>query len=112
MKRCKKCLYPETTKPFIHFDDEGVCSGCRVSEEKERIDWDSREESLKQLVAPYKTNNTYDCIIPVSGGKDSTFQVHYVVNVLKLRPLLVTFNHLDNSLVGIRFRSYSIYPLT
>ena len=103
MKRCKKCLYPETTKPYIVFDDEGICGGCIVSEEKDNIDWDERAKNLKELVAPYRsTNNSYDCIIPVSGGKDSTFQVHYVVNVLKLRPLLVTFNHLDNSQVGIR----------
>lgn len=102
MIRCTKCLYPETTRPYITFDDEGVCGGCRVHEEKERINWDERGQKLKTLIEPYKTGSTYDCIIPVSGGKDSTFQVHYAVEVLGLKPLLVTFNHLDNSEVGIR----------
>jgi N-acetyl sugar amidotransferase len=102
MKRCNKCLYPETTKPFIVFDEEGICSGCRVSEEKQKINWEERALALKELIDPYKTNNNYDCIIPVSGGKDSTFQTHYAVKELGLNPLLVTFNHLDNSDVGIR----------
>ena len=102
MKRCTKCLYPETTKPYITFDDEGVCSGCKVSEEKKNIDWDARKKKLKKLISYYKGNGVYDCIIPISGGKDSTYQVHYAVKVLGLNPLLVTFNHLDNSTVGIR----------
>lgn len=102
MKRCTKCLYPETTRPFIHFDDDGVCSGCRVHEEKEKIDWDERKKQLDKIADNYRGEYGYDCIIPVSGGKDSHYQVHYVVNELKLKPLLVTFNHLDNSNVGIR----------
>ena len=102
MKRCTKCLYPETTKPFITFDEKGVCSGCLVSEEKKNIDWGERKEKLKTLISLHKGDGPYDCIIPVSGGKDSTYQVHYAVVELGLRPLLVTFNHLDNSQVGIR----------
>lgn len=102
MIKCAKCLYPENTKPFIFFDEKGVCSGCRVHEEKEKIDWKERENILKRFVSNYKKDTGYDCIIPVSGGKDSHYQVHYVVNELNLRPLLVTFNHLDNSAEGIK----------
>lgn len=102
MLRCSRCLYPETTRPFIHFDEDGICSGCRVHDEKSNIDWTDRESKLRQLVSGYKRDSGYDCIIGVSGGKDSHFQVHYVTKVLGLRPLLVTFNHLDNSEVGIR----------
>jgi N-acetyl sugar amidotransferase len=102
MERCTKCLYPETTKPYIIFDEVGVCSGCKVAEEKHKINWDDRANKLKKLIEPYRGGSRYDCIIPVSGGKDSTFQVHYAVKELGLKPLLVTFNHLDNSDVGIR----------
>ena len=80
MIRCTKCLYPETTKPFITFDDDGVCSGCRTHGEKEKVNWEEREHKLRALIDPYRSNDTcYDCIIPVSGGKDSTFQVHYAI---------------------------------
>ena len=105
MIRCTKCLYPETTKPFITFDEEGVCGGCRTSEEKDTIDWEERGKLLRTLIKESikkPQNPNYDCIIPVSGGKDSTYQVHYVKNVLGLKPLLVCFNHQDNSYTGIR----------
>ena len=101
MERCKKCIYPSTTKPYILFDDKGICGGCRVSEEKEKIDWTERAGMLKDLVAPYKKETGYDCIVPISGGKDSHYQVHYVKEILGLHPLVVTFNHLDNSKTGI-----------
>ena len=101
LERCRKCLYPFTTKPYIIFDDEGICGGCRVAEEKANIDWEERERLLRVLVQPYKKDTGYDCIVPVSGGKDSHYQVYYVKEVLGLRPLVVTFNHLDNSKTGI-----------
>ena len=105
MKRCNRCLYPETTRPYITFNDDGVCSGCVTHEEKKHINWEEREFWLKNTVEgviDHNSDNAYDCIIPVSGGKDSCFQIHYAINVLGLKPLLVTFNHLDNSEVGIR----------
>ena len=69
---CKKCLYPDT-KPQLNFDENGVCDACIAAEKKEQIDWDGRKEELKQLVEKYKCKDgtKYDCIIPVSGGKDS-----------------------------------------
>jgi len=104
MRFCTRCLYPETSAIKLTFDDEGVCSGCRVAEEKEKIDWEERKKMLGKLLEQYKNKDgsNYDCIIPVSGGKDSHFQVHLIKEVYGLNPLLVTFNHQFNCGKGIR----------
>ena len=93
MKYCKKCVLPETHETII-FDEEGICNICRQSEIKHHtIDWEARKEILNQLLANYKDKGQYDCIVPFSGGKDSTFQLWYVVTQLKLKPLVVRFDH-------------------
>jgi len=93
MRYCTRCTYPET-QDTIMFDGEGVCSICRQIEYRdEKIDWDARRKQLDELVGQYKDKGLYDCIIPFSGGKDSTFQAWYVINELKLKPLLVRFDH-------------------
>ncbi len=90
MKFCTKCVMP-STKPDLHFDDEGVCDACRSQEAKnEKIDWTKREKEFLELVKKYKTNKDYDCVIGVSGGKDSTYQVLKVLE-LGLNPLCVCF---------------------
>jgi N-acetyl sugar amidotransferase len=89
---CTKCVYPGIAATPLTFDEEGVCSGCRVSLQKERIDWTKREKMLKDLVDGYRSNSNYDIVIPVSGGKDSYYQTHYAVNILGLKPLLVTYH--------------------
>jgi len=104
---CTKCLYPSTALPTIEFDSEGVCSGCRAHETRKKINWDQQEEELKTLIKKIKSEQVnpplkYDCVIGVSGGKDSHFQVYYAKEILKLNPLLVTFNHLDNSAIGLK----------
>ena len=73
--------------------DDGVCSGCVVHDEKPVIDWESREKEFKDLLYSYKNKDgsNYDCIIPVSGGKDSHFQAWYIKEKLGLNPLLVTY---------------------
>lgn len=88
---CSKCTYPNIAVNLM-LNDEGVCSGCLVSEEKEKIDWQKREELFKNLLFKYKNTNrsNYDCIIPVSGGKDSHFQAWYIKE-LGLKPLLVSY---------------------
>jgi N-acetyl sugar amidotransferase len=85
-------------------DDEGICSGCLIHEEKNRIDWKLRLEKLKLLVNEYKNKSgkNYDCIVPVSGARDSYFIVHTVKHVLGLNPLLVTYNKHYNTDVGYR----------
>lgn len=94
MQLCKRCLYGVYHPLNITFDEEGVCSGCLVHDEKNQIDWAKRAYELKMLVEGYKEKNNgpYDCIVPVSGARDSVFIVDYVINTLKLHPLLVTYN--------------------
>ncbi len=104
MRYCKRCVYPENHALGITFDAEGVCSGCRIHEEKEVIDWNERLTRLKAIAENYRnrSGNTYDCVVPVSGGKDSYFTVHTVIKTLGLNPLLVNYNHEYNTKTGIR----------
>ena len=89
---CSNCVYPSSSAVALEFDERGFCSGCQVYEEKDAINWDQRKELLITICEKYKTDGYYDCIIPVSGGKDSYFQTHIVINELGLNPLLVTYN--------------------
>ncbi len=105
MRYCKRCLYPENHPLGLTFDDEGVCSGCRVHEEKDgEINWEERKGELIALVDRHRSKNNkgYDCVIPVSGNGDSYFVTHFVKHVLKLNPLLVTYNIQYNTKIGIR----------
>lgn len=90
MRYCKKCVMPET-RPGIVFDEEGVCRPCRVAEERKELDWDARFEKLKKLCDKYRGMNGdyYDCIIPASGGKDSTYQIYVMKELLNMNPLVV-----------------------
>jgi len=101
---CTECLYPSTHPLGITFDDKGVCSGCRIHREKNTLDWGARSESLKKIFDNYRSTSgrNYDCIIPVSGARDSYFIVHLVKNVFGMNPLLVTYNKQYNTAVGVR----------
>jgi len=93
MRYCTKCVLPDTHET-IQFDEQGVCNICRQAEVKhKKIDWDERKKILDGIIAKYRDKGQYDCIVPFSGGKDSTFQLWYVVTQLKLKPLVVRFNH-------------------
>lgn len=93
MQHCSKCLLPETHETVV-FDEKGVCSVCKNHEYKqEKVDWDHRKEMFLELLERYRDKGDYDCIIPGSGGKDSTYQVYFIVTELKLKPLVVTFDH-------------------
>lgn len=89
---CSKCVYPAVAATPLTFDEHGVCSGCRVAEQKKDINWDERMQMLRELTDEYRSSSNYDIIIPVSGGKDSYFQTHIAVNELGLKPLLVTYH--------------------
>ena len=104
MEYCQRCVYPANSAVPLTFDDQGVCSGCRVDEEKQNIDWQERRRRLKQILDEYKAKaqGPYHCIIPVSGGKDSHWQTHVIKREFGLNPLLVTFNHEMNTHRGIR----------
>ncbi len=90
IRLCTRCIYPDT-KPDLFFDDEGVCSACRSFESRSQVDWVERRTELKRLLADYRNRDggNYDCIVPVSGGKDSTYQVVRLLE-LDLNPLCVT----------------------
>lgn len=90
MRYCKKCVMPDT-KPDLHFDEEGICNACRNFEGRMEINWEERKAELLNLVEKFKSKDgsTWDCIVPVSGGKDSTYQVVKMLQ-LGLNPLCVT----------------------
>ena len=104
---CTRCVYPAISAAPMEFDDDGVCMGCRMSEIKAAIprsEWDSRLDLLREILERYRSKDgaTYDCVIPVSGGKDSWFQTHVVKNELGFNPLLVTYNGNNWTPVGWR----------
>lgn len=104
MEFCSRCLYPKNHPLYLYIDEEGVCSGCRVHEEKDTLDWKPRADKLGRIFEAYKnrSGNNYDCIIPVSGARDSYFIVHTVKNIYGMNPLLVTYNKQYNTAEGIR----------
>lgn len=104
VQTCKRCLYNTNHPLGLVLDAEGICSGCRVHEEKDRLDWAERWQRLEDLVKPYRSRDSrnYDCIVPVSGAGDSFFIVHLVKERLGLKPLLVTYNRYYNTPLGIR----------
>src|SRR5438445_12590353 len=87
---CQRCVMPDT-KPDLRIGEEGVCSACRYIEHRHEVDWDARKQELLRVVDRYrsKDGSNYDCIVPVSGGKDSHFQVLRILE-LGLNPLCVT----------------------
>lgn len=110
MKYCVRCTFPENAKPDIIFDKKNVCSGCNFQEQKLTqftVAWDERKRWLKEILDEHKARakeegRLYDCILPISGGKDSYFQVYMMKVVYGMSPLLVTYNHGMNSKIGNR----------
>ncbi len=105
MRYCKKCLFPDT-KPDLYFNEEGICDACRSAEQKRgevnAIDWNEREKQFKKILEKFKSKDgsKYDCIIPVSGGKDSFFQTYAMKFIHKMNPLAVTFDQFDQTDIG------------
>lgn len=94
IRYCKRCLFPET-KPDLHFNEEGVCSACVAAESKDKgIDWEQRERDFHTIIDKFRLKDDeigYDCLIPVSGGKDSTYQAYFMKEVCGMNPLCVCF---------------------
>lgn len=89
LKRCTKCILPETF-PFIEFDKNGVCNICNNYVKKNQP---KPIEELKELVEPYRNKNGKpDCLVPFSGGRDSTYTLHIVKNILKMNPIAFTYD--------------------
>lgn len=99
LKYCVRCVMPHT-KPDLHIDEEGVCNACRSIEKRKEINWDERKKELLEILEKYrKHGSNWDCIVPVSGGKDSTYQVIRMLQ-LGLNPLCVTSSTCDLSEIG------------
>lgn len=120
MRYCKRCVIPDT-RPNIRLNAEGVCNACESADHKTEIDWTQREQLFRDVVDHAKASSRgYDCLIPVSGGKDSTWQV---VKCLEygLNPLAVTYRpplrtelgraNLDNLIgLGVDHIDFSVDP--
>lgn len=93
MKKCIKCGLPETYET-IEFNESGICNICNQHSYKNNsIDWESRKTTLDNLINEYRGKYEYDCIIPFSGGKDSTFTLYYLIKEYNIKPLVVQFDH-------------------
>ena len=99
---CKRCCLP-STKPHLAFDEEGICNACRNYENRKNVDWDERKKELMAILDRYrsKDGSNWDCIIPVSGGQDSTYQVVTMLE-LGMNPLCVTATTCDLTDIGRR----------
>jgi N-acetyl sugar amidotransferase len=102
MKRCKKCVMPDT-RPGLTLNKDGVCQACIRHEERSQVDWAQRRADLKKLCDRHrKSDGGYDCIIPVSGGKDSTYQVKVIKEDMGMNPLLVNVSNFSWTDAGRR----------
>ena len=97
MNYCNCCVYP-AIGVNLNFDTDGICTACKTAEKFEELDddfWTKRKEKFEKIINRYKKNNNstnYDCLIPVSGGKDSFYQTHKMVTDYGLKPLLMTYH--------------------
>src|SRR3990172_1602392 len=100
MRYCRLCVMPDT-KPDLLLDAEGVCNACRSFEKRKLVDWDARKEELLRILDRYRSRDgsRWDCIVPVSGGKDSTYQVVRMLQ-MGMNPLCVTATTCDLSDIG------------
>jgi N-acetyl sugar amidotransferase len=97
MNYCNCCVYP-AIGVNLNFDTDGICTACKTAEKFEELNddfWTKRKEKFEKIINRYKKNNNstnYDCLIPVSGGKDSFYQTHKMVTDYGLKPLLMTYH--------------------
>lgn len=88
LRRCAKCILPETM-PYIKFNKDGICNYCENYKKRNLVD---NLENLKERLNLYRTNNTQNVIVPMSGGRDSCYCLHLTVNELDLRPVTYTYD--------------------
>ena len=91
MKFCTNCVFSAVSATPLTFDEEGVCSGCRAAKIKDKINWAEREDFYEELIDEYRNPEGYDCLLPVSGGKDSYFAAH-IAKKYNLKALMVTYH--------------------
>lgn len=101
MKYCVKCVMPDT-RPGIRFNDQGVCYPCINADRRKTIDWKRRQKELRKLCDRYrKSDGSHDCIVTVSGGKDSWFQVYVMKEIMGMNPLLLNVWNLSWTVTGM-----------
>ena len=88
LKRCSKCILPETM-PHISFDSNGVCNYCNNHKPRNNP---KPKQNLLNLIEPYRRLNGNDCIVPFSGGRDSCYALHLIVEELKMKPITYTYD--------------------
>jgi len=102
MKFCKLCVMPDT-RPGITFDSEGICSACRHTEYKKTINWQDRQKSFAKLCESHRSkSDENDCIVAVSAGKDSFWQVCTLVEKYHMNPLLASVYGFDWTQTGLQ----------
>ncbi len=90
---CTRCVVPSTDES-ASFDQAGVCSVChQIDYKRQEIDWRQRGHAFDELIEAHRGKHDYDCIVPFSGGKDSTFTLWYLVTQKKMKCLVVSFDH-------------------
>lgn len=99
IKYCTRCCLPETMEGMT-FDETGMCVPCRSSEVKMHINWETRRQNLEAMLNAHRSDISYDCMLPMSGGKDSTYQAYMLTKVLNVTPLAVTHGQNWYSLIG------------
>jgi N-acetyl sugar amidotransferase len=97
---CKQCIMPNS-RPRIVFDEEGICNACRNAEDKKAIDWDLRKKEFESLIGKFRSKDgSWDCVVPWSGGKDSSAIAYKLKFEFGMNPLLVTFSPMLPNEVG------------
>jgi len=97
---CKNCVTP-TSRPDLKLDERGICSAClKAEQKKQEIDWKKREVQLENIFSKHRHKTDYNCIIPVSGGKDSIYQTYMLKNKYDMNPLCISFRPLSRTKRG------------
>ena len=102
MQYCVKCVYPGVAATPLTFDASGVCSGCRTHDEQQKVDWSRRRQQFDRIIDKYRSKTGYDCVIAVSGGKDSFWQAHVLTKEYGLKVLFVCYAENNHTEVGLR----------
>jgi len=99
---CKNCVTPNT-RPTSDFNKNGICNACINASEKKKINWAARLKELKRILGKYKKlskNQNYNCIVPVSGGKDSIYQTYIIKKKFNMKPLAISWKPLSRTFRG------------
>ncbi len=94
LRSCNSCLLPETYETLELAENNSSCNMCHGTEFKQKeVDWEKRKKLLDSVIEKFRGKNDYDCLVPFSGGKDSTYTLYYLIKEYNIKPLVVRFNH-------------------